>query len=399
LATNKETLRTICLQANKRWVEDRGNFKSNIAAILEYPSEKEISSGVVGVDNGAGDEFDRICKDSGISTSKDIWITGIYKTDKDFIESLPNGPELCIGALLEDLYERKPKIIIVCCDPKSTKSLTGLNILLPQCKSLPYANPSKAQKEKNPFQIFKWRGSLLVSAALSWPHYIIPMCHPNYILRDWSERQVSVLIAHRAKKELDFWKTNGKLQPLPQRDIRVQSPDLVLIAKLEQWLANGTRLSSDIETLRNRETKKNFVYTIALAPSPFYAESFCLWDIAKENRVKIWRLLSEIHKSNPIIGQNFRIFDLHWLAGTAGLDVNPFHVDDTLERHHVLYPEMEHSLQFQTLQYTREPYYKDEGKTFSAKNKVNLLRYGGKDACVTYEIFEEQEKEFIELAA
>ena len=55
---------------------------------------------------------------------------------------------------------------------------------------------------------------------------------------------------------------------------------------------------------------------------------------------------------------------------------------------------MEHSLQFQTLQYTREPYYKDEGKTFSPKNKTGLLKYGGKDVCVTYEIFLEQEKEF-----
>ena len=63
-------------------------------------------------------------------------------------------------------------------------------------------------------------------------------------------------------------------------------------------------------------------------------------------------------------------------------------------RHHVLYIELPHKLEFMTMQYTREPYYKDEASEFYAGgDKKILLVYGGRDAAVTFEIFNKQEEE------
>jgi hypothetical protein len=56
--------------------------------------------------------------------------------------------------------------------------------------------------------------------------------------------------------------------------------------------------------------------------------------------------------------------------------------------HHVLWPELPHKLEFLAMQYTREPYYKDEGRKWRpSEGKAKLMRYNCKDATVTYEVF------------
>jgi DNA polymerase I-like protein with 3'-5' exonuclease and polymerase domains len=60
-----------------------------------------------------------------------------------------------------------------------------------------------------------------------------------------------------------------------------------------------------------------------------------------------------------------------------------------------LWPEFEHKLQFQTFQYTREPYYKDEGKLWTPKEGLaGLQLYNCKDSAVTYEIRDKQDEDF-----
>jgi DNA polymerase I-like protein with 3'-5' exonuclease and polymerase domains len=69
--------------------------------------------------------------------------------------------------------------------------------------------------------------------------------------------------------------------------------------------------------------------------------------------------------------------------------------DDTLVRHHVLHPEMSHKLDFQVMQYTRQPFYKDDGRGWQLRDgMIKLKRYNCLDACCTLEVFEEQEHEF-----
>jgi hypothetical protein len=57
---------------------------------------------------------------------------------------------------------------------------------------------------------------------------------------------------------------------------------------------------------------------------------------------------------------------------------------------------LSHKLQFMTRQYTREPYYKDDGHHWTLKYMDKFRRYNCLDACVTREIYDAQELEFNE---
>jgi hypothetical protein len=108
--------------------------------------------------------------------------------------------------------------------------------------------------------------------------------------------------------------------------------------------------------------------------------------------------MDEIFQKKVIIGQNFTTFDQHWLEA-LGFTICSRNIEDTLIRHHILWPGLRHKLEFQTLQYTRQPYYKEEGHNWTPKAGIDkLMRYNCLDALVTYEIFNEQQKEFTERA-
>ena len=106
--------------------------------------------------------------------------------------------------------------------------------------------------------------------------------------------------------------------------------------------------------------------------------------------------MDEIFRTKTQIGQNYTTFDAHWLRA-LGFSVNLSLVHDTLIRHHILWPGLRHKLEFQTLQYTREPYYKEEGHSWSPRDGIDkLMSYNCKDTLVTYEIYNAQQQEFIE---
>jgi hypothetical protein len=100
-------------------------------------------------------------------------------------------------------------------------------------------------------------------------------------------------------------------------------------------------------------------------------------------------MLNEILKRCPQIGQNYISFDCtweEWAGFSPDLRLFDSQVSDTLLLHHLLWPELPHKLQFITMQYTREPYYKDEGRKWKPRDGIErLLRYNGLDACTTYE--------------
>ena len=126
-----------------------------------------------------------------------------------------------------------------------------------------------------------------------------------------------------------------------------------------------------------------------------YGISFNLFrNSPRENNI-LWRALDDLLKRVPCLGQNFFNFDALFFE-SLGFNIPLEKVQDTLLRHHILWPELSHKLQFMTRQYTREPYYKDEGHGWSVKYMDRLRRYNCLDVCVTYEIYEAQEQEFKE---
>ena len=254
-------------------------------------------------------------------------------------------------------------------------------------------------KESDESSLEKYAGSLLNSPDISYPHYIIPLLSPDSLAANFSYRTVYVQIdLGHVREEVDFYRKNRVLQELPKRNITLQPSYPELIDILESY-KDATYLGNDIETIRPSRGSVYYrefpghLYTIALAPNPKEAISFALWDYTTEEIIHIVRLLNVLFQTIPQIGQNFFTFDSHYYEA-YGLYVDLQKAQDTMLRHQILWPELPHKLQFLTKQYTRQPYYKDEGKGWSPKHKKALLHYNALDAMVTHEVFLGQEEEF-----
>lgn len=368
------------------YVGTRGNLRAPTCVLGEAPGENEVSMRLPFV-GFSGKLLDQMLSEVGFSQD-DVWFFNAYQArppenDIKRIEELRIPLQLFHAHFFEVLQANRPRIIVAC-------GKTVTNLLCPETK--PKRKLGAKQEDKEGFG--NWRGSLLTSPYLGWPHYVIPMYHPAYVLRNYEEREICVLILRKAWEETAYWKSNNFIQPLPIRRILVSPGYGEALNYFARCMQSTEPISTDIELLR-----RSVPYTISFAISPWDAVALSLWNYSTTELVSIWRSINEVLKRKRLIGQNFTSFDAHWLR-RLGFTVNLPGVEDTLERHHILWPELLHRLEFQTLQYTREPYYKEEGKGWSPRDSLDrLLLYNGKDSTVTYEVWLEQEKEFQERAA
>ena len=356
-------------------ISNFGNENSPIWILLDAPYNNDQADGVI-LSGGYGYNFKKIWKLAGLSLG-DV-----------FIKSL----RPCLGAtyqkenvlsnLLTDICTHKPTIIV----PLSDEIINYLVPITTQAK------------EKNS-SIAKWAGSLLSSTFINHPHYIIGSHPPDYVTRNWDYNEIQAFIDFgHVREEFEYWKKYGTLNPLPNRNLLVQPSFSDLVGYLVS-LQQCNIISADIETIRPKKdstyykVNPGYPYTLALAKSAKDAVSFSFWDYDEDQCIKIWRLLNEIFSRIPQVGQNYFLFDSHYLRA-LGFKMCLDQCKDTLIRHHILWPSLKHALHFQTRQYTREPYYKDEGRNFNIKRKKQFMTYGAKDAAITYEIYEQQELEF-----
>lgn len=374
--TEKELIQLVSSKG-LRWVKGRGNPASRLWIVGEAPGADEDQCGFSFV-GYSGKEQDKMISEGGLS--EPAHFTNPYNirppdNKMSRFEELGVPKQLFESNFFQSLSLHQPPIIM-------TVGETSTKLLLP------FTEPKRENKKES--FISKWMGSLLVSPFLNYPHYVIPCYHPAYILRSWGDRVVAVLCYAKAVEELEYWRIHGKLRPLPERKIDYNLNPQDLLARLSLILSNSC-VSFDIEMLRRR-----LVYTISFAESPFTAVAYKLWGYDPVVGAKIIKETDRILSSCTLIGQNCTVFDEPWLSSTGfSPSINLTH--DIMVRHHILWPELRHRLAFTTMQYTREPYYKDDGRTWSAKdNTKQLLLYNGKDACVTYEVFLAQEEEFNE---
>lgn len=358
-------------------INNYGPENSPIWILLDAPYDNDSDSGTI-LGGGYGYNFKKIWKMGGLSLN-DIHIKSLRP---------------CLGAsytrenilsnLTMELEKNKPTFIV----PLSDEIL---NYLVPH---------TTQAKEKNS-SLGKWSGSLLQSKYLSYPHYVIGSQSPEWVTRNWdySEIQAFIDFGH-VREEFEYWRQYGTINPLPKRNLSTQPTYPDLISYLHDCLRYKF-ISVDIETIRPKRGSYyhaincGYPYTIAIATSPKDAVSFSFWDYDENQCIQIWRMLNEILSKISQIGQNYFLFDSHYLEA-LGFRIALQTCKDTLLRHHILWPSLKHALHFQTRQYTREPYYKDDGKHFNVKRKELFMNYNARDAAVTYEIYEEQEKEFQE---
>jgi uracil-DNA glycosylase len=383
--TKTEELKAALAVKGLRYVGTRGNVGALICLIGEAPGADEDQQGIPFC-GASGRELDRMLAEAGIDPTG-CWWTNPYKTRPpdnkiDRLGELGIRRELFLEQFWEELNAYKPTFII-------PLGATPLGILCPFTIS----------KRTGNAEISKWRGSILRCDTLPWEHYVVPSFHPAFIFRAYEERQNAVLCLAKVAEEFNYWKQHSRLQPLPNPRILSDPSADDAIDFLRALLQADKMVSIDIENIgiyhgKFKTKQRNRIpYVIGFSTDPSMGISIGLAEYQRPKTEQIWCLVDEVLRTKRQVGQNYYTHDLPWLS-YLGFSPNIQLCDDTLVRHHTLWPELSHKLDFQTFQYTRFPYYKDEGKNWSVKERTKMKAYNVKDVCVTLEIYQRQEEEF-----
>lgn len=184
---------------------------------------------------------------------------------------------------------------------------------------------------------------------------VLPIFHPAAILRDWSQRHVTVLDLMKAAREAEYPEIRR-----PRRQIWVDPGISDITRFYEQHMLPAKRCAVDIETAFGQIT------CIGFAPRPDIAIVIPFVDHRKpgnsywatqEEEVFVWNLVRDyLHTPCEKIFQN-GLYDLQWLWRLMGLTV-PNAAHDTMLLHHALLPESPKALDFLGSVYTNEASWK-----------------------------------------
>jgi len=256
--------------------------------------------------------------------------------------------------------------------------------------------------------ITKRRGSILSA----FHKKVVPCMHPSAILRMFStiETRIALFDLLRVKEE-----SKSPQIILPKRELIIYPTFESYSAFIEECFEQ-TAVGFDIECMKTAEGGKE-VSCFALAVSP--ARSMCVplhskgrsyWDDSQE--VLVFEKLASVLESKDLtkVGQNI-IFDSSFIYRKYGILIDP--VEDTMIAQSVRYPDsvqkedsgsmdnvlreskrkkphnFRRGLDFLCHFYTREPYYKDEGKEWGVvggNQEADFYRYNAKDAAVVLDI-------------
>ena len=347
-----------------------GNPNAKIAIVGEAPAEEEIRKREPFV-GPSGALLNSVLQTAGLSRSE-CWITNVAKIEAPRVlknhkwvydvNKIPNLPAYK-EYLINELRTINPRIIIALGNV-ALQALTGNTGIL------------------------QWRGSILSCAQVNNCR-VIPAYHPAYVLRTDSIIDKSILEfdIKRAAEEINY-------APLPSRNLVVIRDSSQLLGFVNRW-KDKANLTADIETHRA------VPICVGFAPSPHEAISIPLFNelwgttfghYPDRELAEFWRLADLLLRRHGIIGQNWK-FDESKLR-QMGFRVPKF-VADTMHMSHTRFPELPKGQAFLTSVWTREPYYKLEGKEFNPKrdNPDRLFLYNAKDCAVDYEIFEVLDKE------
>lgn len=251
-------------------------------------------------------------------------------------------------------------------------------------------------------RITKWRGSVLPCTLV--PGFkVYAMNHPSYVNRLINE-PVERLMGERKTQQmnalplflidLERVKEEAEFPELryPERTFDWSQHFPKVEAALQGIKENAQILSVDIETLPSDQGPLVWMIGFSYRPDfsftvPIIFRSKLCWTANEE--AQIWRMISEIFL-DPNIKKVFQggSYDLSVLGRYYGLRVAKDSYEDTMLCHHASYPYLRKGLDTLCSIYTKEPYYKDEGKVHFGKRSTDEseIAYNGKDCCVTREI-------------
>ena len=284
----------------------------------------------------------------------------------------------------------KPNAILAI-GPKATELITGLKL----------KGDRDGDERKAALSIYELRGSILRSK--DGDIKVIPTLDPSLLFMRPERGGINFVfkkiiesdIARACEESLtaDF--------NLPDRTHDICSSSLKAYRFFDEYKKLG-KPSVDIESINC------IPVSIAFAFTPLHSCTFPLLrkvgnnhltDMGKGELIQVWQFIQEALWEHELVGHNFK-YDQYKLE-LARFRIGKL-FSDTLLKTHTIFPELpDKKLNVLSSLWTREPFYKDEGregKFGKAFNVTQFFRYNGKDACVTKEIDIAQEDDLCGLA-
>ena len=382
-----------------------GPIDAKIAFVAEAPGQsEEAHPEKLPLIGRTGAMFRGWCKGVGLPPES-VYLTNLLKTRPpgnkfdQFIRENPSRLSLHAKLLAAELQLLKHCNLIVPVGKRALRAICGQGLKF-------------VCDEKRGMKITNWRGSIIPATLKTVSgKKCIPIIHPASTARNYSTRDTTILDLMRIKADGAFSNFN-----LPKRKYHINLNFDEIIEKLH-FLANFQgHIATDIETFRRLEPveidtgtlpiiadlkRTRGMDSIQFAWSPleglcipiFYATGKAVWPL--EQMVMLWRALNRVltttnrDGSPKIVGQNFFRFDvfiLSWLGFDFKKILRNIYFD-TCEGFQCLEPELPANLAFLASIYTREPFYKAEGKERNTKQgEMEFRTYGVKDVCVDLEI-------------
>lgn len=254
------------------------------------------------------------------------------------------------------------------------------NVFMPLGNSALYALTEQVK-------ITKRRGSILEGKF--WPGMkVIPSIHPSAIADDRSNRG-EYMYFHYLRMDMKRAIEESKFPEiiLPSRNLQINPSYFDVMKYLTECLVLES-VGVDIEVSSTSEE----ITCISFAKTPLDVMSINFTKhgadtFTPSEEADIWLLIERI-LGNPNIakrGQNF-IFDAAFMYRKLG--IKSVNVDDTMICMKTTFPDFPMGLDFITTMYTKEPYYKDEGKKWGKiGNEDEFYKYNAKDSAVCTEAF------------
>lgn len=356
-----------------------GPKNAKIAIVGMAPAREEVATGIPFM-GASGQILNKSLAKLGVER-KDVYVTNIHDS---FLQ--PGSSLFSLPALVREASVRRLK---------NELEQVGPNIVIP-------LGDEPLRLICNLSGIQKWRGSILPSTLVPGLK-AVPSVHPAWIVRGmWKWEPVFTHIdLKRAVEE-----SHDDKLILPERRA-ITGPSLNTCLDYIRECSKHEILSVDIEVYGYSKTGTGEIACIGIGFSS--DEALCIplvrsggvpyWGVFEEAR--IWRALSVLLQDKSIkkVGQNLAFEWIYfWLH-----NIYPSNMwIDTMLLHHTLYPdfggtedawgrkskkdEPGHSLAFINSQYTKTPYYKDDGRRWvPGLGDHAFWKYNCMDVMVTLE--------------
>lgn len=358
------------------YVPGSGNTNAKIVLLGEAPSyEEELTKKpFVGP---SGRFLDRCLAEAGLKR-EDCWVTNVSKY------AVPANPRkgkkipfqtraASVGINLENQIH----------DLRQELAQINPNVIVPLGSTALWAISNKS-----PIQ--KWRGSITHGMG----YKIVPTYHPAHILHQDGEssgywnKHVMVFDLKRAKAQSTFKEIHA-----PSRVLHVIEHSSELYEFLRKYRDSGLHPSIDIEAYRC------IPICVGISYEKHYGITVPLWNcegisnLSDSDLANCWAMLGDMFSRSEVVGQNFG-YDRDKLL-RLGMPIKGLH-SDTMLKAFTINPELPKNLAFLMSIYTEEPYYKDEG--MYEGSFADLFIGCARDACVTKEVDDEQEKDIQSLS-